>query len=55
LKGSGAPWEYWRVVMCERFGWRLDYWDELTTDDVYQIIAVWDGIQKAESNRRPEA
>lgn len=49
-KGAGAPWEYWRVVMCERFGWPLEYWDSLSTDDVHEVIAVWDGIARAEDS-----
>ena len=52
MKGGPTPWEYWRVVMCERFGWPLQYWDGLSTDDVYQVIAVWDGIAKAEEPKR---
>lgn len=50
--GAAAPWEYWRVTMCERFGWTLEYWDDLDTADVHQIIAVWDGMAKAEDTRK---
>lgn len=48
---AAAPWEYWRVAMCERFGWTLEYWDGLDTRDTHGIIAVWDGIAKAEKAR----
>ena len=43
-----APWEYWQVVMCERFGWTLDYWDALEPQQVYMVRAIWDGVDKAQ-------
>ena len=33
--------------MCERFGWTLEYWDGLSNADVNDVIAVWDGVEKA--------
>lgn len=42
------PWEYSQVTMCERFGWTLDYWDSMYASDHGMIIAVWDGIAKAQ-------
>jgi len=45
--GDAPPWDYWRVTMCERFGWTLEYWDKLDAEDHSRIIAVWDGIAKA--------
>lgn len=35
-------------MMCERFGWPLREFDELTLDDFNQILAVWDGVGKGE-------
>jgi hypothetical protein len=45
--GTELPWEYWRAVFCERFGWTLDAYGDVTNVDVNGIIAVWDGIEKA--------
>lgn len=44
---AAMPWEYVRVTMCERFGWSLEYWDNLDSADHAKILAVWDGVAKA--------
>ncbi len=50
--GEAPPWEYWRVSLCERFGWTLDYVDNLSMHDVMEVLAVLDGMDKA-IRRRP--
>ncbi len=43
------PWEYVRVTMCERFGWKLEYFDALDVHEVHEVLAVWDGMDKAKT------
>ena len=42
------PWEYWCVTMMEKFGWTIEQWENLDSRDHAMIIAVWDGIAKAQ-------
>ena len=46
---SPMPWEYVRVTMCERFGWKLEYFDALDVHEVHEVLAVWDGMDKAKT------
>lgn len=46
-----APWEYWRVLFCEKGICRWDEFGDMNARDVHGIIAVWDGIAKAEKAR----
>ena len=45
------PWQAQRVMVCERMGWTFDYYDDLTTVDVADMMQVWDGMAKAQSMR----
>jgi hypothetical protein len=45
--GAPPPPEYWRVALCERFGWTLEYVDNLSMADVVEVLAVLDGMEKA--------
>lgn len=53
--GASMPWAYWRVVMCERFGWPLEYFDEMEIEDVGQIQAVWQAIEADRAQRNDKA
>lgn len=48
LYSQAMPWEYWRVQFAERGICRWNEFDEMNMDDIQAIIAVWDGIAKAE-------
>jgi len=41
------PWEGFRVMLAERFGWTLEYIDSLSEKDFVSILAVLDGRAKA--------
>lgn len=45
--GAPLPCEALRALVCERFGWTLEYFDCLDTQDVFLILAVWDGMERA--------
>ena len=49
--GQDMPWQAQRVMVCERMGWTFDYYDDLTTVDVADMMQVWDGMAKAQSMR----
>lgn len=46
-------WAYQRVVLAERFGWRLDYIDSLSQADVGSVIGVLRGIEKVKAEKQP--
>jgi len=49
--GEAAPWEYWQVQFAEKGICRWTEFDEMTSQDVHAVIAVWDGIGRAEASR----
>ena len=51
MQDEAAPWEYWRVRFAEKGICRWDEFEDMAADDVHRIIAVWDGIARAEASR----
>ena len=41
------PWKYWRVWLCERMGWTLEYVDRMDYYEVRDVIAVLQSRDKA--------
>lgn len=39
-------------MLAERFGWRLDYIDSLSQDDVGRVIGVLRGIEMVKDEHR---
>ena len=54
--GGLVPWSYWRLWLCERFGWTLEYVDALDYLEVCEMIDVLTSGDKAlADNRRRDA
>ena len=49
--GAPTPWQTQRAMVCERMGWTFDYYDNLTTVEVSELMQVWDGMAKAQNIR----
>jgi hypothetical protein len=55
--GDSPPWEYWQVQFAEKGICQWPDFDSMPVEDVHQVIAVWDGLAKAEEyrNRKQQA
>jgi hypothetical protein len=51
-EANPVPQELFRWQLAERFGWTLEYIDNLSVGDMHELIQVDDGRRKAEASRR---
>jgi hypothetical protein len=49
-KTRGLPFEFYRWVLAEKFGWSLEYIDSLSMADLHEYFHVQDGRQKASTS-----
>ena len=50
--GEAQPFEYIRWKMAERFGWTLEYIDELPLAEIQRFLQVEDGTIKAMNQKQ---
>jgi len=43
-----APEVFVRATVCERMGWTFEYFDERDVHEISELLAVWDGIERAQ-------
>jgi hypothetical protein len=51
MQNEPAPWEYWQVRFAEKGICRWDEFEDMPADDVHRVIAVWDGMARAEASQ----
>ena len=51
MQGEPAPWEYWRVQFAEKGICSWAEFEDMDVQDIQAVIAVWDGIGKAEATQ----
>ena len=44
---AGGIWPIQRLSIAEKFGWTLEYIDELSEFEIATILGIWDGESKA--------
>lgn len=53
--GRPLPWKYWRVWLCERMGWTLEYVSEMDLADAVETIEILQNRDLASAHNQRKA
>ena len=53
--GRPLPWPYWRLWLAERFGWTLEYCNDLDIHEVHEMIDILQSADLARAHEQRKA